>query len=1406
MCFSCGFDVEGWHTSATCRNKKQGGTRTVAFGRTPRHTKTPAIRLTNNCDFISSTPNKHYTNYYAALQTTLSKDTDDDNEATVIASNVSCQHKSDQLTATTTASSNGDPSVAPTNICLQAIPCTVTQPATTRHLHYAIFDSGATAHFLVDSAHVVNRHPALKPLTIRLPNGKHIVSTHTCNLDLPWLPHSITEAHIVPGLSHSSLISTRKFCYAGCHVTLDQHACRIYYQGALVLTGTRDETTGLWKVPIHPHRPAHPGQQSKLDSPHESPLITAPHTAMNMYTLPSKQQQLKYMHQAFFSPPIATLLKAINNNQLQGFPLMKADLVRKYLAPSPATSKGHMKRPRTGIRSTRPTLTGPNTTPVAPPSNVPDDTPPNEPMTAPHFIPPDITDTACNVYCFAALADKHHGTMYTDATGALPAVTLEGNQYYLSKGYKPTFNVTDNQATTPIKAYLGTENCKWQFIEPNNHRINAAERAIQTFKNHFISGLCSTDSNWPLQIWDTMTEQAIITLNLLRTSRIDPSKSAYHQLHGHRYNWNAYPLAPPGTKAVIYELPTTRTSWGTRGLDAWYCGPAFDHYRNMKFYVPSTKAYRVSGSYDLFPQHCILPTFTPAQHTNEVHRELFESLQTLDKPTKRKFLKKITRALDILNTRPEQRVATEGDTTEHPANALPIQRVVEHPTVTTSTNPTDPKQLHATPRTHQRATRHNIPNSLPTIINPVNEHTPRRSMRLAPDDAPILPVYTVPSSARLPMHSANIIAFQAVDHITNNVYNDSNAGWHPCAFLTSSPSDLAVRADADIDHMCAGVVHPTTGETITSYKKLIACPLLRDVWTTAFGKEFGNLAQGDRKTGEKGTNTMFVMRHAQIRDIPRDRTITYGRVMVDYIPIDYPGKLTTRTADLTTSKILWNSVLSTKGAKFMGLDLKSFCLTAMLDRPEYMKMPLALFPNHIRAQYNLDKHAVNGFVYLELHGAIYGLPQAGALANKLLQKRLAPHGYYEVAHTPGLWRHVTRPISFTLVVDDFGVKYVGQEHAEHLIHVLQENCTMSIDWNGALYCGIQLDWDYDHRTLDISMARYIDKVLQRFQHPVPSSPQNGPYKPYPKKYGAAAQDPIPTDASAPLDSDGQKCIQQIVGALLYYARAVDNTILLSMSAIASEQAHPTQLTQKRCQQLLDYCASHPDAVVRFQASNMVLNIHSDASYLSESNAAVGLRAIFSSAVSPLTKHRLPLTVPYTSSVLQPQKPNWGPSFSTAKKELGHTQPTTPTHCDNETATSIANNTVKKQRSRSMEMRFFWVTDQVNQHHFHVRWHPGQENLADYFTKHFDTRHHISVRPWYLHTKDSPQFLPRAAAPSSLRGCVGTLPNGYMRTSPLPRIPLTGLGRVPLDRQHMGLPNIQPITAAPFCVHAAILSH
>jgi hypothetical protein len=123
------------------------------------------------------------------------------------------------------------------------------------------------------------------------------------------------------------------------------------------------------------------------------------------------------------------------------------------------------------------------------------------------------------------------------------------------------------------------------------------------------------------------------------------------------------------------------------------------------------------------------------------------------------------------------------------------------------------------------------------------------------------------------------------------------------------------------------------------------------------------------------------------------------------------------------------------------------------------------------------------------------------------------------------------------------------------------------------------------------------------------------------------------------------------------------------------------------------------------------------------------------------------------------------------KAMGHRQSKTRMHCNNATAVRIANNTVKQQCLLSMEMRFFWISDRVAQDMYALSWHPGQENLADYQSKHHTGAHHIAVCPWYLHMDDFPRELPRALVPSTLKGCVGTLNDGYVRKVPLPCAPL-----------------------------------
>ena len=130
-----------------------------------------------------------------------------------------------------------------------------------------------------------------------------------------------------------------------------------------------------------------------------------------------------------------------------------------------------------------------------------------------------------------------------------------------------------------------------------------------------------TDSNFPLQLWDKITPQVQDTLNMMRASRINPTISAYEALNG-PYNWNRYPLAPLGCKAVVYEDGDSRGSWASRGVDGWYLGPSKDHYQCDLYFISETRAYQISGSTELFPQHCQLPCLMQHLHFRALTEEL----------------------------------------------------------------------------------------------------------------------------------------------------------------------------------------------------------------------------------------------------------------------------------------------------------------------------------------------------------------------------------------------------------------------------------------------------------------------------------------------------------------------------------------------------------------------------------------------------------------------------------------------------------------------------------------------------------------------------------------------------------------------------------------------------------------
>ena len=159
---------------------------------------------------------------------------------------------------------------------------------------------------------------------------------------------------------------------------------------------------------------------------------------------------------------------------------------------------------------------------------------------------------------------------------------------------------------------------------------------------------------------------------------------------------------------------------------------------------------------------------------------------------------------------------------------------------------------------------------------------------------------------------------------------------------------------------------------------------------------------------------------------------------------------------------------------------------------------------------------------------------------------------------------------------------------------------MSVDWTGTLYCGITLKWDYGKQTCELSMPGYVQHAINKFQTGV-KSPNKHTDAPHP--YKATKKEGLPMtqarDDGAKLSPQAIKQLQQIVGTFLFYSRAVDRTMLTALSLIAMEQSHGTQTMKEKAEHFLTYAATHPNATIKYYKSDMILKIHSDASYLSE---------------------------------------------------------------------------------------------------------------------------------------------------------------------------------------------------------------
>ena len=388
------------------------------------------------------------------------------------------------------------------------------------------------------------------------------------------------------------------------------------------------------------------------------------------------------------------------------------------------------------------------------------------------------------------------------------------------------------------------------------------------------------------------------------------------------------------------------------------------------------------------------------------------------------------------------------------------------------------------------------------------------------------------------------------------------------------------------------------------------------VWERALSNELGRLAQG-MKQRVRPTDTIDFI---QKSEVPYNKKVTYANMVCDHRPLkaepyrvrltaggdrlDYAGDASSPATTNAETKILFNSVISDahKGARFISADLADFFLESTMEEPEFMRIHAKYFPTEMREEYDIENLTANdGYVYVKIKKGMYGLKQAAILAYTQLIGKLEPHGYFPVPGTSGIWAHKSRKTVFILCVDDFGIKFFDEDDKNHLLNALKENYKVTIDETGCNYLGYTIDWNYDKGYVDIDMHKYIPKARKRFQHPDPKSPQHAPHKWTQPAYGSKVQY-AKEDTSPKVGKAAIKEVQSINGTILFYARAMDPTLLPACNEISYQQAEPTTLTKEACEMLLDFCATYPNAKIRFYASDMILYVSSDAAYLVLPNA------------------------------------------------------------------------------------------------------------------------------------------------------------------------------------------------------------
>ena len=448
------------------------------------------------------------------------------------------------------------------------------------------------------------------------------------------LREAAREINIVPGL-HSTLISVPKLADSDYITVFDKRMATIYDGTTTAINATnppileapRCDATGLWKLPLENTQPT-----DKINA---------------IFVLPSTKQTLLWYHAAAGFPPKETFTDAVRAGHYSTWPGLTANMIHRHFPDSIETAKGHLKGQRQGIRSTKQMALRKllETETVHIKQEHPDSP---------------TTDFARHNDMFVYVVDLSE-TIHTDQTGGFPFLSQRGNRYIMvaihldanyifveamknrtegemirahqkminrmrNAGLGVKKQVLDNECSAAMKAHIKANNMEYELVPPGQHRRNQAERAIQTFKAHFISILAGVDDKFPLSLWCHLLEPAELTLNLLRKSNVTPKISAFAHVHGH-HDYMKKPFAPLGCAVQSHVKPEDRRTWDARADAGYSLGTSMEHHRCYRVYITKTRATRISDTVFFQHQYITNPTISPESSVIAAAQQLTAALK-----------------------------------------------------------------------------------------------------------------------------------------------------------------------------------------------------------------------------------------------------------------------------------------------------------------------------------------------------------------------------------------------------------------------------------------------------------------------------------------------------------------------------------------------------------------------------------------------------------------------------------------------------------------------------------------------------------------------------------------------------------------------------------------------------------